>query len=254
MGMLTTAILGTGALARSLFEAIQQEQTIQCVGVHGRNEGDASFFGSYWKSDPKELFEAELLLVALPDHALHQQFSSLDSYKGILTHCSGATAIQPRTTYPSAVCYPLNSFNKSQRTSLKATPLFVEASNPQALKRLRFFAESLSEQVVELESPRRLALHLAAVISQNFSNHLLAQTQQWCSENSLDFLWLKPMLESKFNEAFLTNAALIQSGPALRRDEKTLAQHRVLLSEHVSLLQIYNALTTSIQEFHEKEF
>lgn len=61
------------------------------------------------------------------------------------------------------------------------------------------------------------------------------------------------MLSAKFHEVFELNASTIQSGPAIRGDQKTLNQHRELLRGHLPLLEVYDALTRSIQEFHEKK-
>ncbi|MGA0063188.1 MAG: Rossmann-like and DUF2520 domain-containing protein [Flavobacteriaceae bacterium] len=251
--MITLSIIGSGALARSLFSAVRQEESISCSGVYGRNPEDALFFEGFWKTDYQELLEADILLLALPDKALSAHFDLLEQYGGLLAHCSGATSLSNREHYPSAVFYPLNSFSKEKVTPLRDTPIFIEASTVEGLKQLEKLALALSNRVHKIDSAQRLALHLAAVISQNFSNHLFAQTQQWCTQNQIDFSWLRPMLSAKFHEVFELNASTIQSGPAIRGDQKTLNQHRELLRGHVPLLEVYDALTRSIQEFHEKK-
>ena len=149
--------------------------------------------------------------------------------------------------------YPLNSFSKEKVTSLRDTPIFIEASTIEGLTQIEKLALALSKRVHKIDSAQRLTLHLAAVISQNFTNHLFAQTQQWCAQNQIYFNWLKPMLTAKFHEAFEISASTIQSGPAIRGDQKTLNQHSELLRGHVSLLEVYDALTHSIQVFHEKK-
>ena len=253
MPMLTISIIGSGALARSIFTAIRQENSLSCLGVYGRNLNDAIYFKEYWKTDYQDLLDADILLLALPDQVLTAHFDLLEKYNGLLAHCSGATSLQFREKYPSAVLYPLNSFSKEKVTLFRDTPLFIEASSSEALTLLEKLALRLSDHVHKIDSAQRLALHLAAVFSQNFTNHLFAQTQQWCAQSKIEFNWLKPMLTSKFKDAFELDASTIQSGPAIRRDEKTLRQHRELLEGHVSLLEIYDTLTASIQLFHEKK-
>jgi len=251
--MVTLSIIGSGALARSLFSAVHEEESISCSGVYGRNPEDALFFEGFWKTDYRELLKADILLLALPDRELSAHFDLLKQYSGLLTHCSGATLLSIREHYPSAVFYPLNSFSKEKVTSLRDTPIFIEASTIEGLRQIEKLALALSNRVHKIDSAQRLALHLAAVISQNFSNHLFAQTQHWCAQNEIDFNWLKPMLTAKFHEVFELSASTIQSGPAIRGDQKTLNQHRELLRGHVSLLEVYEALTKSIQVFHEKK-
>ena len=251
--MITLSIIGSGALARSLFTAIRQEESISCSGVYGRNPEDAVFFEGFWKTDYQKVLEADILLLALPDQALTAHFDLLEQYSGLLAHCSGATSLLNREHHASAVFYPLNSFSNEKITSLRDTPIFIEASTIKGLTQIEKLALALSNRVHKIDSAQRLALHLAAVISQNFTNHLFAQTQQWCAQNQIDFNWLKPMLTAKFHEAFEISASTIQSGPAIRGDQKTLNQHRELLKGHVSLLEVYDALTHSIQVFHEKK-
>lgn len=253
MPMLTISIIGSGALARSIFSAINQESSLSCLGVYGRNLDDAIYFKEYWKTDYTLLLDADILLLTIADQALSEHFDLLEQYQGILAHCSGATSLRFREKYPSAVLYPLNSFSKEKVTLFRDTPLFIEASSSEAIALLEKLALRLSDRVHKIDSTQRLALHLAAVFSQNFTNHLFAQTQQWCAQNKIEFNWLKPMLTAKFHEAFEISASTIQSGPAIRRDQKTLSQHRELLEGHVSLLEIYDTLTASIQLFHEKK-
>ena len=94
--MITLSIIGSGALARSLFTAIRQEESISCSGVYGRNPEDAVFFEGFWKTDYQKVLEADILLLALPDQALTAHFDLLVQYSGLLAHCSGATSLLNR--------------------------------------------------------------------------------------------------------------------------------------------------------------
>lgn len=251
--MVSVSIIGSGALSRSLFAAMSSLPTIRFQGVFGRNQNDAAHFGSFWITQWETLFQSDLILLAVPDDTIEVLYKRLESYKGLVAHCSGITPLIQRAIGSSGVFYPLNSFNKTLTTDLKSTPLFVEASSKEDQALVEQLAKEISSKVIPLTSDSRAKMHLAAVISQNFSNHMYALSERYCSDQDLDFEWIKPMLRSSLVSALQSRAVETQSGPAKRNDLKTLEKHRALLKDQLILLELYNTITTSIQQLHEKE-
>lgn len=251
--MISVSIIGSGALSRSLFAAMSSLSSIAFKGVFGRNKEDATHFGRYWITQWKKVLQSDLILLAVPDDSIVALYERLDGFKGTVAHCSGITPLIQRTTGDSGVFYPLNSFNKTLTTELKSTPIFIEASSEQSQILLEQIAQALSPKVTPLSSDSRAKLHLAAVIGQNFSNHMYALSERYCSEQGLDFEWIKPMLKGSLISALQSNAIETQSGPAKRNDLKTLEKHRALLKDHLTLLELYHSMTASIQQLYEKE-
>lgn len=251
--MISVSIIGSGALSRSLFSAMSSLPSIAFQGVFGRNKDDATHFGRYWITQWEKVLQSDLILLVVPDDHIIALYERLNSFKGIVAHCSGITPLIQRTVGDSGVFYPLNSFNKTLATELKSTPFFIEATSEESQKVLEQMAKSLSSKVIPLSSDSRAKLHLAAVISQNFSNHMYALSERYCSEQGLDFEWIKPMLKGSLISTLQSSAVETQSGPAKRNDLKTLEKHRVLLKDHLNLLELYNSMTTSIQQLYEKE-
>ena len=105
-----------------------------------------------------------------------------------------------------------------------------------------------------LSSEKRQKLHLAAVMSQNFSNHLIALTQAYLEKEAISFQALIPLLEEGLGKALHENAKEIQSGPARRKDTKTLETHLSLLKEEKRLLPLYEQLSESIRTYYEEDF
>ena len=251
--MISVSIIGSGALSRSLFAAMSSLPSIAFQGVFGRNIDDATHFGTYWITQWEKVLQRDLILLAVPDDSIMALYERLDRFKGMVAHCSGITPLIQRTVGDSGVFYPLNSFNKSLATELKSTPFFIEASSEEGQTVLEQIAKALSPKVIPLSSDSRAKLHLAAVISQNFSNHMYALSERYCSEQGLDFEWIKPMLKGSLIRTLQSNAVETQSGPAKRNDLKTLEKHRALLKDRLTLLELYNSMTTSIQQLYEKE-
>lgn len=251
--MVSVSIIGSGALSRSLFVAMSSLPTIRFQGIFGRNQNDATYFGSFWIAHWETVLQSDLILLAVPDDAIEGLYKRLESYEGLVAHCSGVTPLIHRTIGSSGVFYPLNSFNKTLTTDLKSTPLFVEASSKEGQTLVVQIAKEVSSKVIPLTSDSRAKIHLAAVIGQNFSNHMYALSERYCSEQGLDFEWIKPMLQASLVSVLQSSAIETQSGPAKRNDLKTLEKHRALLKDQLTLLELYNTITTSIQQLHEKE-
>jgi hypothetical protein len=91
-------------------------------------------------------------------------------------------------------------------------------------------------------------------VSQNFSNYLIALTQAYLEKEDISFQALIPLLEEGLGNALCQNAREIQSGPARRKDTKTLDAHLSLLKEEKRLLPLYEQLSESIKTYYEEDF
>jgi predicted short-subunit dehydrogenase-like oxidoreductase (DUF2520 family) len=107
-------------------------------------------------------------------------------------------------------------------------------------------AFSISNRVVELDSEKRLYLHLAAVIANNFTNHLLAQSEKILKLQQLPFDLLKPLVEETVKKAFEGSPFKNQTGPAVRNDQTTIQKHLEMLSEDEKLRELYQIITAHI--------
>ena len=248
----SVGIIGCGALGRNLFHNLKSLNglTIQCF-CRSIEKEDALYQSSVRQIE--ELFHCDLILIAVSDQNIIEVGQILTNYSGIVAHCSGATPLH-HFNRKSGVFYPLQSFSKSVIRSFKEVPIFIEGANEETTKQLYSFAQRLSNQVEQLSSEKRQKLHLAAVMSQNFSNHLIALTQAYLEKESISFQALIPLLEEGLSNAIHQNAKEIQSGPARRKDTKTLETHLSLLKEEKRLLPLYEQLSESIKTYYEEDF
>ena len=248
----SVGIIGCGALGRNLFHNFKslEDLTTECF-CRSIDKDDSLYQSSVLKIE--ELFHCDLILIAVSDQNIVEVGQILATYSGIIAHCSGATPLH-NFNGKSGVFYPLQSFSKSVIRSFKEIPLFIEGCNEETTKQLHLFAERLSNQVEKLSSDKRQKLHLAAVMSQNFSNHLFALTQAYLEKEAISFQDLIPLLKEGLGNALHQNAREIQSGPARRKDIKTLDAHISLLKEEKRLLPLYEQLSESIKTYYEEDF
>ncbi|MBC7913445.1 MAG: DUF2520 domain-containing protein, partial [Pyrinomonadaceae bacterium] len=92
----------------------------------------------------------------------------------------------------------------------------------------------------------------AAVFACNFSNHVYTLAAQIVRNNNLDFDLLKPLILETAEKVLTLNPLNAQTGPALRDDKITLNHHLEFLKNDPHLQEIYQSLSQSIINLHQK--
>ena len=116
------------------------------------------------------------------------------------------------------------------------------------MQTLKNLALSISDKVVELNSEQRKNLHLAAVISCNFSNMLYLFSEEICQKEGISFDILQPLILETAQKIKYVSPSLAQTGPAKRGDFETIAKHLILLENDEEKKEIYKLLTASIKK------
>jgi hypothetical protein len=104
--------------------------------------------------------------------------------------------------------------------------------------------------VVDEES--RLKIHLAAVVVNNFTNHLYALAEDYCESEEIAFDLLKPLIKETAIRIAHLSPSKVQTGPAVRNDAKTIDKHLNLLNNYPELKALYLKLSNSIINFNNK--
>jgi predicted short-subunit dehydrogenase-like oxidoreductase (DUF2520 family) len=193
----------------------------------------------------------DLYLAAVSDQGLYQLRDSISLINKLVVHTAGAVSMNVLSSMSKnyGVMYPLQSLRKEIRAPAKI-PLLVDANTPDNLTLVWDFAKSISPIVLQADDDSRLKLHLTSVFVNNFANHLYFLAQNFCQAENVDFSLLLPLIEETANRLNISSPDLVQTGPAMRRDQDTLQRHLALLSSHPELKQIYQMLTDSIQRFN----
>ena len=127
-------------------------------------------------------------------------------------------------------------------------PVFIDASDEVAKKKLEELARSISQDhVIIAGDNERLRMHIAAVIVSNFVNHLYALAEDFCKNEGLDFKQLLPLIAETATRLMNTSPSETQTGPAIRNDEPTLQQHLAFLEKYPQIKKIYEVMTDSIR-------
>ncbi len=248
--MISATIIGTGNVAMNLCEAFKLCGSVLLKQVIGRNPKVLENFQAYAKTstDFKMILDSDVCVIAVSDDSITSISKHFTNYNGLLIHTSGSVAVHalPKECR-KGVFYPLQTFSNGRTIDFNKVPICIEAEEEVDFELLKNLAESISRSVFKISSEQRRSLHLAAVFVNNFTNHLYEVGQHICRENNVPFELLKPLIleTAKKMESLSPNKA--QTGPARRRDKKTIDGHLEQL-KNKKQKEIYKSLTESITE------
>ncbi len=251
--MIRVLIVGSGNVARQLYRAWQGSTEVVVQGVLSRSRPDTGFEGIPYYAPGTRLPEADVLLIAVSDDAIPQLSRELGNTPALVVHTSGRTPMKALLGQQRiGVFYPLQSFAPGREIDFSTIPICLEAEEKEDLALLRTLGESLGSEIHEVDSEKRARLHLAAVLVNNFTNHLYTLSADLLEEGSLDFSLLLPLIRETTARLEGTNPAALQTGPALRNDRQTMKGHLDTLKDP-GTRELYEVLSKSIQAYHGKE-
>lgn len=200
--------------------------------------------------------DAEVSIIAVSDTAISEVIAHLPEMKGIIAHTSGSTPLsifEDSKIRKFGVFYPMQTFSKSKPLNYKDIPFYIEGCDDGVAQTLFSLASLISTHVRFADSQQRRALHVAAVISCNFVNHLWTLSSLFLKEYGLNFADFLPLIEETFNKVKSLSPKEAQTGPAVRGDLSIVNSHLQLLEERPETKAIYQILSESIYNIHHNK-
>lgn len=192
---------------------------------------------------------SDLVIIAVKDDAITEVASALVNRKGLVAHTSGSASLADLSQLQNyGVFYPLQTFSKYKELNFSEVPICLEANNDANLQLLKNVATALSKKVYEVATDQRKILHLAAVFACNFPNYLYGVAQQLLAQHQLSFDIVRPLIAETAHKVQTALPTEVQTGPAVRNDEQTMAKHEKLLQENPDWVNIYQLLSEQIKK------
>ena len=169
---------------------------------------------------------ADLYIVSIKDDEIENTLRLIADKNIFITHTSGSIGIDvfEKTGFNNyGIFYPLQTFSKTKPVHFLEIPICIEANLEE--KALTSIAKQLSNLVYHVSSEQRKKLHLAAVFACNFTNYLYHIAEDICLENDVNFNILKPLIKETAQKISLEHPKDVQTGPAIRRDDKIIESH-----------------------------
>ena len=249
--------IGAGNLATNLAKALYRKG-FRIVQVYSRTEESARSLAIQVEADyttdlEKISADAQLYIVSLKDSAFSELLPAIVSGKtenALWVHTAGSISMDVwekyRTRY--GVFYPMQTFSKQREVDFHEVPFFVEASTPADVELLKSVASVLSERVYDATSEQRKNLHLAAVFTCNFTNHMYALAAELLEKYNLPFDVMLSLIDETARKVHELEPKTAQTGPAIRYDENVINHHLSMLADDPDMQKLYEVISRSIHE------
>jgi len=249
--------IGAGNVAAHLIPALHEKKyPVPCVYSRTLKHAAelATKTGSQYTDKYSEIpLSADIYLITLTDHAIGDVLKTLNGINGIAIHTSASTEmiIFSGKIKRFGVLYPLQTFSKARKISLDDVPFLVEASDENTLKEISNIAGDISSDIRQMSSEQRQWLHLAAIFSCNFINHMLTCASDIMKEKQMDMNLLTPLIRETINKALENGPAKSQTGPAVRGNMGIINKHTSILKDHPDLQKMYTFVSQCIYQYHK---
>ncbi len=197
---------------------------------------------------PKDL---DLYILAVPDDVIGEVAATLSHLVegGRVVHISGS---QPSTVLAPyferhGVFYPLQTMTKGRRIKFQDVPILITTPDDELRQDLLDLAHKISNHVHIISDEERAWLHIAAVIVNNFTNHLYALAEKITDARDLPFDLLRPLILETAQKVQKLDPQKAQTGPAARGDQETIDRHLQKLENYPDILKVYQVLSDSLR-------
>jgi predicted short-subunit dehydrogenase-like oxidoreductase (DUF2520 family) len=254
-------IIGTGNVARMLGNALY-ESGHEIKEVAGRNTEKVLSLAT--ELGAKAAIEgiskinefSTVYLIAVTDDSIEEVVRAMPEVHGLVVHTSGSVGsrIIMSKYFKWGVFYPLQTFTPGRNLDFNKIPFVVSGATRAIEAQLKELAASVGSKAHLLGDEDRRHLHLAAVMVNNFGNHLLTLAGDYLKARHLDDKLLDALALETVNKAIVKGAPHSQTGPAKRGDSGTIEQHVTMLrdqSQH-QLADLYEKFSECIQNYYGK--
>jgi len=248
-------IIGTGNVATNLAFSFAKSN-IKISQLIGRNKEEVKKIGNKLKipynSDYNKINStADAYIIAISDDYIKQISAKKKLKNKLIIHTSGTKSIEEIQSDKKGVLYPVQTMKKDKLINFNNVPVCIESNNEESLNLIRYLANILSKNVQEINSHQRKTIHLAAVMVNNFSNHMFCLGKRILEKEKLSFDILKPLISSTCENA-MEDPEKSQTGPSVRRDKTTIKEHLEILNTNKDLRKLYKFISESIEKHGEK--
>lgn len=252
--------IGAGNLATNLSKALYRNG-FRIVQIYSRTEVAARALAEkveaeYTTELSKVATNARLYIVSLKDDVLAELLPEIVADKGdaLIVHTAGSIPLNiwEGKTARYGVFYPMQTFSKQREVDFRGIPFFIESNSPKDTELLKGIASVLSEKVYEATSEQRRSLHLAAVFTCNFTNHMYALATELLKKSNFSFDVMLPLIDETARKVHELEPKQAQTGPAIRYDENVINKHLDMLADEPEMQELYRLISENIHRLHNK--
>lgn len=256
---MTYYIVGTGNIAWLMGTRLSKAGH-SCLGIYGRNTDEsqklAAKINAPALADIKDIQDdADACILAISDHSIIEVAANFNFVDTTLIHTAGSLSRMILEPYAkrAGVIWPIYSIIKDSLPKHREIPIVIKGTDDYSEDILKQITESITDISYAISWEQRQWLHLTAVLCNNFTNHLMAVSEEICDKQQIPFSLLYPIVSQTAERIKQGSPKQLQTGPAKRRDMETIEKHMNLLEETPNWLELYKSITTSIDKMYEND-
>jgi predicted short-subunit dehydrogenase-like oxidoreductase (DUF2520 family) len=246
-------IIGSGNVGTVLGRAlVQKGHTIR--QVYSRNAENARILAAELGAQPVSGLsivdsDADLYLLTVTDDAIPEVAAQLRLGDKPVLHTAGSVSREVLRTASTryGVFWPMKMIRKYMM-ELGLVSIVIDGNSDEIIDEAEHLARQLSATVTRADDAQREKMHLVAAVTSNFTNHLYHLAAEYCEREGIDFGIFYPIIEETAKQVQYAHPSQVQTGPAFRRDIKTIEKHKQLLRHYPGLEKLYEMISLSILE------
>lgn len=253
--MKSISLIGSGNVATHL-GLVLKKNNYHITQVYSRTlvnaEKLARILNAEATNNLSELKTVDLIIVSVKD-SLSAFDKIIKKVKDIpIVHTSGSIDFRIFTEKfkHCGVLYPVQTFNKNIDLDFSNIPICIEANNKEFETKLKQIAHCISNRVLCMTSAQRKQLHIAAIFSSNFSNHMFTIAEKLLNKSGIEFSILLPLIQQTINKLEKNKPKNVQTGPAKRKDKGVIEDHLTNIQDN-NIKEIYQKISENIIKDHE---
>ncbi len=198
---------------------------------------------------------SDAYIIAVNDDQYVEIIDQFPYKNKLMIHTSGSLESSKFEKKTSRWCclYPLQTISKTKKVNWDKVSFYLEAAKKDDYSKLLALCSRVGFKHEYADSKKRKRLHVAAVITNNFTYHLMSSVKTYCLKNNIDFDHLKSLLDQSIENILKENPFVLQTGPAVRKDTEIIENHLDLLKNEQDLKEIYNLFSKQIIQKHHHE-
>lgn len=256
---MTYYIVGTGNTAWFIATRLHKAG-YTCKGIYGRNPDHAQKLADAIKAPVVDHIkdiqdDADCCFLAISDHAIEEVAANFSFEFTTLIHTAGSVSrmvLEPYAVH-AGVLWPIYSIIKDNLPKHREIPIAIKGTTQHSEMMLQQVAGTITDIFYTVSWEQRQWLHLCAVLCNNFTNHLMAVSEQICNKQQIPFSLLYPIVTQTAERIKQASPKKLQTGPARRGDNATIEKHMELLYQNPDWAELYRSVTTSIEKMYSKD-
>jgi len=245
--MIKIILLGAGNVGHHLSKAFNKSTQIDLVQWYSRDNSKVSYndIDTEIINDLSKIKSADIYIISISDSYVGEISKKLNVSEKLVVHTSGSLGLSIiDEKNRRGVFYPLQTLSKNKEIELAKVPICIESENNKDLVLLETISKYIGCKTYKIDYNERKILHLAAIFSNNFVNHMFTIAKEILDDKNLDFNILKPLINETVDKIHKLDPENAQTGPAIRNNNEILLNHINTLKkdDHKKLYELMTKL------------